>query len=245
LGNIVNVMSLSANLCFKKAVYARDKTLGMFVNLVLDKESLEARIVVFPKLKGRKRLRGALGSLESLGSSIISTVAYDVPELASTASSIATDAAFEASRSLGEKIYDKTQEEAAMYYLLPVSEISDVKKGEILLDKGTQEYELYMGMKGTDTDIAFFNDEMYKDPDRYAYISLNLVTIRGLSVKDPENRKGRIMDVMFNPLDGVATHLVVTTIGRGAQPRLVDLDSVDFTEMTVSKKLEEYPVAES
>ena len=217
----------------------------MFVNLVIDKENREARIVVFPKLKGHKRLRGALGSLESFGSSVISTVAYDIPALASTASSIATDAAFEASRSLGEKIYNRTQEEAGIYYLLPVSEISFVERGVIYLDKGIQEYEFYMGVKGTDIDIAFFNDEMYKDPDRYNYISLNLVTIRGLSLKDSDNKKGRIMDVLFNPLDGVATHLVLTTVGREAKPRLVDLESVDFTEMTVSKSLKEYPVADA
>jgi hypothetical protein len=60
-------------------------------------------------------------------------------------------------------------------------------------------------------------------------------------VSNPGNKKGRIIDLMFNPFEGLATHLVVTTIGKGSQPRFVDIGSIDLMEMRASKRLKDYP----
>jgi len=233
---------LNATKYFKKTVVAKDAEMGLFVNLVFDKESREARIVVFPSLESGKS--GVLSSLRSIGSQAVSSLSYELSgAVGSTTSGILTDVAYEASRKMDEREYEKKLEMASLYYLLPVSEISDVKENEILLDKTIQDYELYLSMRGTESDVAFFNDEMFREAERYTGISLNLVTVRGLSLRDEEGKKGRIVDAVFDPEEGIVTHLVVTTIGRGAKPRFIPLELIDFSAMTVSKKLEDSPVS--
>lgn len=234
---------LSATKCFKKKVVTKNNDLGLFVNVVFDRESLEARMVVFPSLKGHKRRGEAISTIGSIGGRILSSASYEMAELSGAAGEVLTDTAYEASRKAEQREYDKVAEEASVYYLLPVSEITEVKKDEILLDKPTEEYDLYLGMKGTEIDVAFFNDEMYRDPERFIGISLNLVTVRGLTLKDTEGKKGRILDVVYDPEQGTATHLVVTTIGRGARRRFVDINSTDLSEMTVQKRFDDYPTS--
>jgi hypothetical protein len=235
-------MSLSANQCFKKGVLAKDKTLGIFVNLVFDRESREARMLIFPGLKTGKRLDEAARSLGSLGRSALSTVSYDLYDVAGPASGLVTDVTYEGVRQAQDKIYRKRQEKAALFYLLPVSEISNLEKDKIQLEMDSEEYEFFKNMKGTRSDVAFFNDELLREPERLVGISLNLTSIRGLSVKDKESTKGRILDIIFDPIQGVVTHIIVKTIGKGAKSRFVDLTSVDFMEMTISKIFKEYPV---
>lgn len=230
--------------CFKKNVTTKTGTLGLFVNLVFDKESHEARMVVFPNLQDFKKKAGALSTLSSMGASALSSVSYNISEqLGGTATGVLTDAAYRASAKADQKKYDKIQEIASTYYLLPVSEISEMKEDRITVDKPLEEYSLYLGMKGTETDLAFFNDELYKEPDRYVGISVGLVSIRGQSLKDPDGTKGRIVDVVFDTNAGVITHFVVTTIEKGAQPRYVEVNSVDLSGMTVKRTLKEYPTS--
>lgn len=232
---------LSANECFKKDVVASDGSLGLFVNLLFDRESLEARIVVFPKLKTMKRLGDAARSLGGLGASAISSASYSLYDAIGPASRLVTDITYEGVRKAEQKLYDKKQEMATLYYLLPSSEISRVEKEKIKLELDSEEYELYRNMRGTRNDLAFFNDEIFKESDRFIGISLNMTTVRGLNIKDVEKRRGRIIDVLFDPYEGVATHLVVKTVGKGEKPRMVDFDSLDLMEMTASKSFNEYP----
>ena len=195
-------------------------------------------MLVLPKLADRRKSRGVLSSLDTLGRSAIQTVTGEIGYV--PGSGVLTDAAYEASKKAQERLVDKSQKESYLYYLLPVSEIFGLREDKILLDKKGDDYELYMDMKATQSDVAFFNDEMYRDPESYIRISLNIVTIRGMNVQDPNNNKARIVDAMFNQSEGLITHLVVATVGKGAL-RLVDVGSVNFAEMTVPKALTEFP----
>jgi hypothetical protein len=234
-------MILSAVECFKKNVNASDGSLGLLVNLLFDRESLEARIVVFPKLKSTKRLEEVARSLGSLGASALSTASYGLYDTIGSASSVVSDITYEGVRKAEQKIYDRKQEIATIYFLIPASEISSVEDEDIKLELDSEEYELYRNMRGTQNDLAFFNDEMFRESERYTGISLNMTTVRGLNVKDAENRKGRIIDILFDPYKGVATHFVVKTIGKGAKPRMLDFNSFDLNEMKASKNFVEYP----
>jgi hypothetical protein len=233
---------LIATECFKKNVLAKDNEMGLFVNIVFDKESREARMVVFPKLGSRKS--GALKSLGSIGSRAFSSLSYELSDVVgSEAGGILSDTVYEASRKVDEKQYDKTQKTSGLYFLLPVSEISAAKDDKILLEKSIEEYGLYLCMRGTESDVALFNDEMFKETGRYTGISISLISIRGLGLKDVDGKKGRIVDAVFDAQEGTVSHLVVTTIGKGAKNRFVPLDLIDFMGMTVSKKLEDCPIS--
>jgi hypothetical protein len=89
-------MSLSANQCLRKEVFAKDGKLGVFVNVVLDKETKEARMVVLPKLADRRRTKSMFGTADTVGRSVVSTVTSAVGSV--TGAGVLTDIAFEASR---------------------------------------------------------------------------------------------------------------------------------------------------
>lgn len=232
-------MSLSANQCFKKEVLCKDKKLGIFGNLIFDRETKEARILVLPKLSDRRRKKNVLGSADTVGRSVASRVIYEIGS--SLGAGVITDVAYEASRKAQDKLIGKTQRESYLYYLVPVTEIMGIEKEKLLLCKEEQEYDIYMDLSGTDVDIAFFNDEMYRDVESYITISLNLATIRGLSLRDTENKKGRIVDLLFNHSTGLVTDVIVTTLDQCIQLRRVDLDAINFAEMSVPARFAEYP----
>jgi hypothetical protein len=159
-----------------------------------------------------------------------------------TGAGILTDVAFEASRKVQDRMASKTQRESYMYYLMPVTEIAREERDKFTLYKSAEEYEIYMDLNGTDCDVAFFNDEMYKDVESCISISLNMPTIRGFSLRDPYNNKGRIVDILFDKFKGLVTALTVTSLGQGTQLRCIDIDAIDFSELTLPTSLENYPV---
>jgi hypothetical protein len=232
-------MSLSANQCLRKDVFAKDGKLGVFVNVVLDKETKEARMLVMPKLADRRRTKSMVGSADTVGRSVVSTITSAVGSV--TGAEVLTDIAFEASRKAQDRMTGKTQRESYMYYLMPVTEIDRLEKDKLCLAKSAENYEIYMDLTGTDCDVAFFNDEMYKDIESCISISLNLPTIRGLSLRDPNNNKGKVVDVLFDGSVGLVTALIVTTLGRGIQLRSVDIDAVNFAELSLPMSFENYP----
>lgn len=232
---------ITVNQCFKQKVIAKDDELGLFVNLIFDRESYEARMVVFPKLKSRKR--GLAKSLGSIGSRAFSSMSYDLSSaVGSTARGVITDVVYEATKKIDEKRYDIEKKLAYQYFLLPVSEITRIDDDQIILDKTCDEYAIFMNMKGTKSDVAFLNDELYREPSRYSTISLNLTSIRGINIKDSEKHTGRIVDAVFNPEEGTIAYFAVTTLGKGAKKRFIPLNNINLMEMTISKKFEDCPL---
>jgi len=235
-------MVLLASKCFKKNVVTKKGNLGFFVNLVFDKEVYEARMVVFPSIKDLKKKMGILSTISSIGASAVSSASYDLSQYVSQpVSSALSDAVYKGTSKLDQEKYEKVSKAAYQYYLVPVSEIDNETESEIKVGKEVEEYEIYLGMRGTESDLVFFNDEMYKDPELYVNISLNLPPVRGLSLKDVEGKRGRILDCVFDPNQGTMTYLVVATIEKGAQPRYIPLDCVDLSGMTVQKPFKECP----
>ena len=233
---------LSANKIFKKVVNAKDCELGIFVNLVFDGESKEARMVVFPKPKDSEKIGKATKALGSIGSMAVSTAGYGLYDVIGPASKFVSDATNRGARQVERKLHDKKQELGSVYFLVPVSDISSVEKEDIQLGASLEDCEIYRNMIGTSNDLAFFNDEFYVDLDRFIGISLNLTAIRGLNLEDEKGKKGRILDINFEPNDGLVTHLIVKPIGKDAKPRLVSFEDVDLGEMVVRKKFEDYPM---
>ena len=145
-------MYLSANQCLRKEVFAKDKKLGVFVNIVLDKETKEARMVILPKLADRRKTKSMLGTTDTLGRSVVSTVTSAVGSV--TGAGILTDIAFEASRKAQDKVANKTQSESYVYYLMPVSEIDRSEEGKLCLAKSAEDYDIYVDLTGTDCDVG-------------------------------------------------------------------------------------------
>jgi hypothetical protein len=233
---------LSASKCFKNEVRAEDNTLGNFVNIIFDKESLEARMLVFPNLGKKRLMTQAVRSLGIMGRSAISSATHGLSDVIGPASSIVDDLTNEGVSQTEQKMGDITRELARTYFLVPVSEISIFERKTINLDNDSEYYDLYKNMSGTRNDLAFFNDDLYRDQEMLVKISLNCLPIRGLSVRDQGNNKARILDIYFEPIRGITTHLHVKPVGKGKKPRFVETESLNLMDLTLSKKIEEFPI---
>lgn len=232
-------MSLATKI-FKKTISTKNSKLGIFVNLLFDRESYGARMLVFPNLKDFKTKSSLTSFFSSMGSTALNTYMYDLQQIVGQqVTTVATDSLFKGVSKVEQGRYEEIQKLSSLFYLIPVSEIDKIDGLEIKLVNSTEEYNSYLGMKGFETDLAFFNDEMFKDPNIYIPISLGLLPIRGLNLKDVENNKGRIIDAAFNIDKGRITHLICQTIEKGAIPRYVDITKIDFSTMTIPNKFEE------
>ena len=241
-------MLLNALDMFKKSVRGNSgQTLGHFMNLIIDTENEEARMLIFPELRYRIWIQKLLGVVKGISGDLLSELLGDqFKELFDDEGLIDKDkmdsGVEEAINRLNDHMAGGISQLRKIYYLVPVSEISELKGGRIILLMSKGSYFKSFIDPPTKTDVAFFSDSMFRDDDWDLPISLNLVYYKGRKLADHEDKMARIFDAQFDVLKGVTTGLIVKRPGRFSPRHLVDASEIDFDNYICEKKFESYPV---
>ncbi len=241
-------MLLNASDMFKKSVRGDSgQTLGRFMNLIIDTESQEARMLIFPELRYRKMIQKLLDTLKGMSGDLLSELLGDqFKELFDNEGLIDKDkmdsGVEEAINRLKVHMAGGISQLRKIYYLVPVSEISELKRGRIILLMSKGSYFKSFIDPPTKTDVAFFSDTMFRDDEWDLPISLNLVYYKSRNLADPEDKVARIYDAQFDVLKGVITGLIVKRPGRSSPRHLVAALEIDFDNYICEKKFESYPI---
>ena len=241
-------MLLNALDMFKKGVRGNSgQILGRFMNLIIDTESEEARMLIFPELRYRIWIEKLLGAVKGISGDVLGELLGDqFTGLFDDEGLIDKDkmdsGVEEAINRLNEHMAGGISQLRKIYYLVPVSEISELKRGRIIMLMSKGSYFKSFIDPPTKTDVAFFSDAMFRDDEWDLTISLNLVYYKSRNLGDHEDKMARIYDAQFDILKGVITGLIVKGPGRNALRHLVAASEIDFDNYICEKTFESYPV---
>lgn len=240
-------LMMASSLFKDKALGEDKKKLGTLVNIIFDKKCLEARMLIFPDEQTKWLIMKLLESGKELTGEIIKGL--QLP-FADKTDQIIKDmlekGGEEAFRIAGEYLTEMKEKLKKMYYLVPSLEIVDARNEVITLERSSECYEgECINMCTCDDDIAFYDVGAIMDVTSLYPITLNLVSIRGLKVSDPEGKTGRIMNLQLDIEEGIISNLVIQTIGKGAGKCLVNPMDFDFSTLTSKSKFEEHPTLAS
>jgi hypothetical protein len=213
--------------------------LGTIVNIVFDSESLEARMVIFPDRKASSWIMDLIGTAGYLGRDMLypMTDSFSVSE-----SDVILRGVDEATRRLQDKMIDSESKTKLAYFLLPISEISKIDEDKkTLLEHEAERYGDYLNIPVEVEEVAFYHDELYYDPDRFYGITLNLPTLRGLRIRDPEKKKARVLDMQCDLVEGLVTNVIVQSPGKGVKKRVIPAEEIDFSNMECDNPISTYP----
>ena len=204
-------MELSALECYGKSIVSSDgKKLGVFVNLITNRNSFESTIAVFPGLASSMALQKvgkAASTVGSFGTRILQNV---IPGLAD-ASDVVSSVQYEVVGEVGNRADRQATTISATYYCIPAVNVKKSEDNSLILDLGSKDcQDWYRNIApSTEAEIAFFDQTYYKGPYRTYPITLNLQSLRGILIKDPAGSSARIMDVKFDPSTGAASRFEV------------------------------------
>lgn len=222
-------MSISATACYGKRVLTGDeKDLGVFVNLVLNKNTSETTMVIFPGLKAEWKVDKA-SAIARAASGIVATVAGRfLPDY--TSQLILSEVRYGITDELAKRAMRKTMDISSTYYFIPTTNVKSVEEDSIRLDLTLDECTTWYRnvAPSLDAEMAFFDHTFYKGPPRSVLISLNLRPIRGALIEDPTGQGARVQDIRIDPQSGAAPHLECIVMGRRSERKLVDVKCLKF-----------------
>lgn len=238
---------MASSLFKDKALGENKKKLGTLVNIIFDKKCLEARMLIFPDEQTKWLIRKLIESGKEITGGIIKELQFP---FADKTDQIIRDMlekggeeAFKIAREYLTELAEKLKK---TYYLVPVWEIEKATGKVISLGRSSECYEgECINMPTFEDDIAFYDVGAIMDVTSLWPITLNLVSIRGLKVNDPEGKTGRIMNLQLDTEEGIASNLIIQTMGKGAGKLLVNPKNFDFSTMTSKSKFEEHPTLAS
>lgn len=190
--------------CYGMSIVTSDnKKLGTFVNLVINKKTSEATLVVFPGLKSEwalKKAGKAASTISGFGTRVLRTVApelYDVIDVVS-------EAQYEVVGEISERSDRKATEISRTYYCIPAVNVKEQCEDSLMIDLNLKEcMDWYRNIaQPAEAAVVFFDESYYKGPYRSYTISLNLQYLRGLPVSDSAGVSARINDVRFDTSTG-------------------------------------------
>ncbi len=148
----------------------------------------------------------------------------------------------EATRRIQDKMIDSEAKTKLAYFLLPISEISAIGEDKkITLEYEAERYGDYLNIPVEMEEVAFYHDELFYDPDRFYGITLNLPTLRGMRLRDPEKRKARILDMRCDIMAGQVSSILVQSPGKGERLRVIPAEEIDFSTMECDNAISTYP----
>jgi hypothetical protein len=233
-------VELSIQDCFGLTVYSSDeKKIGTLLNLMINKLSFEATLLIFPGLKSEFAYRkvGKVASTASgIGSRILANLIPDLYDVVDIASEVQSEAVSELSQRADRKAMDI----GSSYYCVPSVNAETLEDDNLILNIDAE--ECLSWYKNTpvsaEVEFVFFDNGCYNGPNRSIPISLNLQTIKGLLVYDPVGRSARLTDVKFNPGTGNATGFDVKY--KGADKSIgTDFIHKDYDSFSTTIEFEE------
>jgi len=237
-------MSVSTQNSYEKRVLSGEgKEVGRVVNVVFNKVSMEANLIIFPSV-GRERkmdrARGLAGSVARTAGQAASTAMAYIPGLSSVGG-VAYEVASLGSQESDKRFLRKLDEIFKTYYFIPAASIKEAREDSIMLSLPLKDCLDWFSniTPAQDTDIAFFDYTYYRGSSmRMTPINLNLPAIRGKNLQDAGGASARIIDLRFDPAKGVISEIeVITAKGR----KLVPMSSVkiEFNNLAASVNFDE------
>jgi len=204
------------------------KDLGVFVNLILNKNTSETTMVVFPGLKAEWKVDKASAIARAASGIVSAVVGRFLPDY--TSQLILSEVRYGITDEVTKKAMMKTMDIGSTYYFIPTANVESVQEESIHLEMTWEECTTWYRnvAPSLDAEMAFFDHTFYKGPPRYVPISLNLRAIRGALMEDSTGQGARAQDIRFDPQSGVASHLECIVMGRRAERKLVDLKCLKF-----------------
>lgn len=241
-------MLLKVSDLFEDEVSGNDgKRLGTLVNIIIDTRTREARMLIFPEERTKSFIKRLVESAEN----VTITTLKEIPlvkdqRLNEVLKKMAGETAEQASKIAREYLSELEEKLKKKYYLISSWEIAKTKGKSVTLKRKPEDYEGECRniSVSEDDDLAFYDNGAIPDVTSLLPITLNSVSIRNQLVADPENKKGRIMNVQIDSGEGMIGKLIVQTIGKGASRRLVDAEDIDWSTMISKKEFESFPIQE-
>lgn len=240
-------MVVEASLIRNDSAITRDgKSIGTVVNVIFmcDSGCPRASLLVFPHEKNW--LSNYIK--ENWGKITIETVKQAFPsEVPKILDDIKNKGAKEA-----EKVWkaylnnniEKAQMALKKCYLIPSLAVDESKrtKEKLFLKSDLESIEAkysYIGEPPVSEaqDMAFFatHNKPVRDQESLLPITLNLMAMQRLEVRDCEGNRGWIDDMQLDFDSGMVANLVVQTVGKDPGNRLVNLEDFDFSNLTSKK----------
>jgi len=237
-------MSFSAQNSYEKPVFSCEGTeLGFLVNIVFNKTSTEANLVVFPSLGSEQKVdrkSRVSHSVANVGVGILSSAMQYVPGL-NVASGAVEEVASYMSTASEKKYQRKLDTIGKTYYFIPVASIKETREDSIQLSLPVKDCEDWFSniTPASDTDMAFFDYSYYRGPStRMTQINLNLPAVRGKNIQDAGGASARIIDLKIDRVKGAVVQLeVITAKGRKSVP--MASVKVDYNNITTSVTFDE------
>jgi len=228
------------------ALTSDGKSIGTVVNIIFmcDSGSPQASLLVFPHEKNW------LGNYikENWGKITIETVKQAFPsEVPKILDDIKNKGAQEAEKIWKAYLNDnieKAQMALKKCYLIPTLFIDESKrtKNKIILKSDSERIEAkysYIGEPpvSEERDMALFAtlNKPVRDQESLLPITLNLMAMQRLEVRDCEGNRGWIDDMQLDFDSGMVANLVVQTVGKDPGNRLVNPEDFDFSTFTSKK----------
>jgi hypothetical protein len=231
----------------KPVVTSDGRKLGSVVNVLVHTLTLEASVVVFPRVAPRWMMNRAgmvvgpaVGQLFGLLKKVFDAEVVEA-------------ALDEMSSRVGGRMSDKAakvlERRGKLYYLIPLSFVSEFRTASIHLSIGVEECkEWYRNvMVPPETDAPVFEAMYYRGPSRPITVSLGMSALREFAVKGETGATTKVIDVQVDTVSRRAAAVEVLDGPEGASGRLIGADRLRFEGNVIvfPGSLESYPPAEA
>jgi len=212
----VGFLELSVLDCYGKSIITSDdKKLGIFLNLIMNRNTSEATLAVFPGLKSEwalKKAGRAASTISGFGTRVLQHI---IPELYDVAD-VVSEVQYEVIGEVSERADRKATHISGTYYCIPAINVEESNEDSLILDLDTEECKAWYRniAPSSEAEFAFFDESYYKGPYRAFPISLNLQPLRGMLVNDPAGLSARITDVKFDTSTGNVSSFEVKYRGQ-------------------------------
>jgi sporulation protein YlmC with PRC-barrel domain len=234
---------LSSRLLENKVKDGGGKEIGLLVNIIFDRRFFDARMLIFPDI--RKWVGDLIDSFKDASKETIAELLSPLPkEIDDFVEKLSNRGVEEGSKKLEDYLRGGKPEEQLkkMYFLVSSKEIIKSEK-EVVLKNPRQFYWRKCKLMRTfvENDLAFNDANSILGLSNLEPVNLGLVSVRGMAVKDPKGRWGRIMDLQIDVEEGSVSNLIIETTGKGASECLVDSRKIDFSSFNSEVAFEECP----
>jgi sporulation protein YlmC with PRC-barrel domain len=235
-------LALAKDLYGKDVFTSDGKKLGEAVNLLVNMQTAEADILVFPHLVS-KLIRSHSGQIvETIAGQAFSQLKRIVID---DIAGIAVDEIGGAvSKRLDTKVKTKVRVVEESCYLIPAAFLRDFSLNAVNLNVAYEECRKWFlnAMPPPEAYMSFFPPSQYQGPKRPVSITLNTQPIEGVTVRDSMGGEGQVRDVQFEFPSGMSVGIIVAD-PAGAS-RLVNVKELtpEGNKLIMNKKLGECPL---
>ena len=203
-------MELSVFESWLKPIVTSDRRiLGRFVNLVINKSTFKAGLLVFPHLPP-KLITERTGKIASFGSRLFGRfLKKPLKEVGDFAGDL-VDFQDDIVGPIVGTVEIRDAEIRSRYYIIPANQVEKLGVKSLILKldlRGCLAHKNIDAYK--DAEITFFEDDFHKEHQRFISISLKIESLRGKMLYDPERTSAKIIDAIYETDEGRACRIEI------------------------------------